>query len=110
MANRNHPTDDAMPVTSTVRTSGGVATKGRGATFNPANRFRREQREAVDDGWAAPAGMDSVEDDPPRLKTIVRIQPARVPPRQPDQKCIRSRASCQPRGFCIQKQPLLRVA
>ena len=27
--------------------------KGRGATFNPANRFRRETREAFDDGWAA---------------------------------------------------------
>ena len=27
--------------------------KGRGATFNPANRFRREQREPVDDGWAS---------------------------------------------------------
>ena len=26
-------------------------TKGRGATFNPANRFRRDTREAVDDGW-----------------------------------------------------------
>ena len=26
-------------------------TKGRGATFNPPNRFRRDEREAVDDGW-----------------------------------------------------------
>jgi len=24
--------------------------KGRGATFNPGNRFRRDAREAVDDG------------------------------------------------------------
>ena len=29
--------------------------KGRGATFNPGNRFRRDTREAVDDGWTPPA-------------------------------------------------------
>ena len=53
--------------------------KGRGATFNPANRFRREQREAVEDGWEIP---DSAPEDncssPPPLKTVVRIQPART--------------------------------
>ena len=39
--------------------------KGRGATFNPANRFRREQREAVDDGWesAAERAPDALSDD-----------------------------------------------
>ena len=78
MANRNHPADDASTATSTARTPGGVATKGRGATFNPANRFRREQREPVDDGWAAPAEAESGDHDPPPLKTIVRIQPART--------------------------------
>ena len=73
--------------------------KGRGATFNPANRFRREQREAVDDGWEAPAsGVQGVPetmppssgpdggwhddrhaaDTPPPLKTVVRITPART--------------------------------
>ena len=51
--------------------------KGRGATFNPANRFRSEQREAVDDGWATPVD-DAGGDDPPPLKTTVRIQPART--------------------------------
>jgi DNA repair photolyase len=51
--------------------------KGRGATFNPANRFRREQRETVDDGWAAP-DPDDGDDTPSPLKTIVRIQPART--------------------------------
>ena len=51
--------------------------KGRGATFNPENRFRREQREPVDDGWTAPDG-DGGADEPPPLKTIVRIQPART--------------------------------
>jgi len=58
--------------------------KGRGATFNPANRFRREAREAVDDGWIAPAprdadgggGADAGEPPPP--KTIVRVAPART--------------------------------
>ena len=50
--------------------------KGRGATFNPANRFRRDRREAVDDGWQdADVKQD---DDPPPLKTVVRITPART--------------------------------
>src|SRR5437016_7919365 len=47
--------------------------KGRGATFNPANRFRRDGREAVDDGWAADDN-----DAPPPLKTVVAIQKART--------------------------------
>ena len=50
--------------------------KGRGATFNPANRFRREQREPVDDGWVA-APEDGASEPPP-LKTTVRIAPART--------------------------------
>ncbi|MEP7182056.1 MAG: PA0069 family radical SAM protein [Betaproteobacteria bacterium] len=58
--------------------------KGRGATFNPENRFRREQREPVDDGWASrpadPAGTADADDDdaPPPLATTVRIQPVRT--------------------------------
>jgi len=56
--------------------------KGRGATFNPANRFRREQREEIDDGWrnANPGASPTADDDdpPPPLKTIVRITPART--------------------------------
>src|SRR5204863_402625 len=47
--------------------------KGRGATFNPANRFRREGREAVDDGWAADDG-----DPLPPLRTTVAIQASRT--------------------------------
>ena len=47
--------------------------KGRGATFNPANRFRRDGREAVDDGWAA-----DDDDAPPPLKTVVAIQASRT--------------------------------
>ncbi len=62
---------------------GGPPIKGRGATFNPANRFRRDSREAVDDGWGA-SPADDVEDAgvegdaPPPPKTIVRIQRART--------------------------------
>ncbi|NDP43025.1 MAG: radical SAM protein, partial [Aromatoleum sp.] len=55
--------------------------KGRGATFNPANRFRREQRLPVDDGWS-PLPPDATatdeDDEPPPLKTIVTIQQART--------------------------------
>jgi DNA repair photolyase len=52
--------------------------KGRGATFNPANRFRREQREAIDDGWET-TSLPTDDDDPlPPLKTVVRITPART--------------------------------
>src|SRR5437868_10442582 len=47
--------------------------KGRGATFNPANRFRRDDREAVDDGWASDDG-----DALPPLKTTVAIQASRT--------------------------------
>jgi len=50
--------------------------KGRGATFNPANRFRREQREPVDDGWVT-APEDGASEPPP-LQTTVRIVPART--------------------------------
>jgi DNA repair photolyase len=50
--------------------------KGRGATFNPANRYQSEQREPVDDGWeSAPEDGDS---EPPPLKTMVRIVAART--------------------------------
>src|SRR6267378_2873084 len=51
--------------------------KGRGATFNPANRFRREAREAVDDGWAPP-GDAPADEEPPPLKTTVSIQKTRT--------------------------------
>jgi len=52
--------------------------KGRGATFNPANRFRREAREAVEDGWEVPGVAPDDDDAPPPLKTVVRIVPART--------------------------------
>lgn len=50
--------------------------KGRGATFNPANRYRRDAREAVDDGWARPTD-DSDDGAAPPPKTTVTIQAAR---------------------------------
>ena len=51
--------------------------KGRGATFNPANRYRVDVRERCDDGWQA--AVDPADDDgPPPLKTIVTIQRART--------------------------------
>src|SRR3954451_6658925 len=46
--------------------------KGRGATFNPENRFRREGREAFDDGW------DADEEPLAPQKTIVAIQQSRT--------------------------------
>lgn len=46
--------------------------RGRGATFNPANRFRRDLRSVEDDGWTQ-------DDDPlPPLATTVTIQQSRT--------------------------------
>jgi DNA repair photolyase len=49
--------------------------KGRGATFNPPNRFRRDEREAFDDGWGAEPDEPGASLPP---KTVVRIQQART--------------------------------
>ena len=49
--------------------------KGRGATFNPENRFRRDARAPVDDGWDTPPGDD---DALPPVRTVVRITQART--------------------------------
>jgi hypothetical protein len=58
-----------------------AARKGRGATFNPGNRFRAESREDFDDGWNA--GVDEGEAGEaqpalPRVATTVTIQNART--------------------------------
>ena len=50
--------------------------KGRGATFNPENRYRRENREAVDDGWTMPTVDEA--DEAPLPRTTVTIQNART--------------------------------
>ncbi|HEY7903082.1 MAG TPA: PA0069 family radical SAM protein [Casimicrobiaceae bacterium] len=49
--------------------------RGRGATFDPANRFRRDARAAVDDGWTHAEDDDA---PPPPRRTIVAIQAART--------------------------------
>ena len=54
---RTPPVDESMPPRTPPRdplrrAPAGDALHGRGATFNPGNRFRRDAREAVDDGWA----------------------------------------------------------
>jgi DNA repair photolyase len=52
--------------------------RGRGATFNPGNRYRRDERAPVDDGWA-PLAPEAGEDDAlPPLKTTVTIQASRT--------------------------------
>jgi DNA repair photolyase len=55
--------------------------KGRGATFNPGNRFRHDTREAVDDGWTPPPAEGKAEgelQELPPLKTTVTIQRSRT--------------------------------
>jgi DNA repair photolyase len=45
--------------------------RGRGATYDPPNRYRRDDRAAYDDGWARD------EDDPAPRATTVTVVPAR---------------------------------
>ena len=49
--------------------------RGRGATFNSGNRFAHAEREDADDGWRPLA--PEADDEPPKLKTTVTIQPIR---------------------------------
>ena len=58
-----------------------IPVKGRGATFNPENRFRHDTREAVDDGWAPVCAEDGPKGEDielPPLKTTVTIQRSRT--------------------------------
>ena len=57
------------------------AIKGRGATFNPGNRFAHHEREDYDDGWddgwqpLAPDRLDpDAGEEPPPLTTTVTVQ------------------------------------
>jgi len=63
------------PIPDPLRRAPGAAERGRGATFNPGNRFRREAREACDDGWTRADDDDAA---PPKLKTVVTIQRTRT--------------------------------
>jgi DNA repair photolyase len=63
------------------RAAEGAAERGRGATFNPANRFRSETRETTDDGWQPLLPEEitaSGEAELPPLKTIVNFTRART--------------------------------
>ena len=76
--------DDRLPPAPDPlrRAPGEAPERGRGATFNPRNRFRREGREAYDDGWVTPVEDSAADDEPAPLssqfKTTVTIQPART--------------------------------
>ncbi len=69
---RRHPAEPGRPPAD--------PRKGRGATFNPVNRFAEFTREPVDDGWAASmddlAPTAAAQPSPPR--TTVRSQQART--------------------------------
>jgi DNA repair photolyase len=76
--------DDRLPAAPDPlrRAPGEAPERGRGATYNPLNRFRREGREAYDDGWPAASREFAAEDEPAPLssplRTTVTIQPART--------------------------------
>ncbi|MCC6867684.1 MAG: PA0069 family radical SAM protein [Burkholderiales bacterium] len=68
-----------------LRHAPGEPVRGRGATFNPGNRYRRDTREACDDGWAtSTSANDGTTGAPPggasprQLRTTVAIQRART--------------------------------
>jgi DNA repair photolyase len=77
---RRQPSADAPPAAPDPlrRVPGEAPERGRGATFNPQNRYRREGREAYDDGWPVTPDESGVDEEPAPLKTTVTIQPART--------------------------------
>ena len=72
--------DDRLPAAPDPlrRAPGEAPERGRGATFNPQNRFRREGREAYDDGWPAPVESATPDAEPAPRRTTVTIQLART--------------------------------
>ena len=60
------------------RAPGEAPERGRGATFNPLNRYRREGRQAYDDGWPATDEGVTADAEPIPLRTTVTIQLART--------------------------------
>ena len=71
--------------------------KGRGAVGNPAPRFDRETRSAVDDGWRRP---DDPEDEPPPLRTTVMVDATRSIIARNKSPDIRLRQSINPYRGC----------
>ncbi len=79
MKSTQRPPQDGTAVPDPQRRAAGAgAVHGRGATFNPGNRFRRDEREAVDDGWSNAPESEESSEVLPRLKTTVMIQHART--------------------------------
>ncbi len=77
--NFEEDTPSVPPPDALRRSAGAGAVHGRGATYNPGNRFRRDTREVVDDGWSVPASETQDADESlPRVKTTVMIQHART--------------------------------
>jgi len=73
------PTQDSTRLPDPQRRAAGAgAVHGRGATYNPGNRFRHDEREAVDDGWSNTPESEESSEALPRLKTTVMIQHART--------------------------------
>jgi DNA repair photolyase len=60
------------------RAPGEAPVRGRGATFNPGNRYRRDTREAYDDGWAQTPAEGEDEPESRQIPTTVTIQRART--------------------------------
>jgi len=72
-------TDEGTPPPDPLRRApGGDPVRGRGATFNPGNRYRRDSREAYDDGWAPPVADPAEEPAERQIRTTVTIQRART--------------------------------
>ena len=83
MKPRSTPPEEtfAAPPDRLRRAAEGTVERGRGATFNPGNRFRSETREASDDGWQPLLPEEMVasgEVELPPLKTIVSFTRART--------------------------------
>jgi DNA repair photolyase len=70
--------NDTAPIPDPLRRAPAAAERGRGATFNPGNRFRRDEREAYDDGWGQSAATEGDDAAPAKLRTTVTIQRART--------------------------------
>jgi len=76
-ADAAEPLPEALP-DPLRRAAGQAPVRGRGATFNPGNRYRRDEREAYDDGWAANTNDEDAAPTSRQIRTTVTIQRART--------------------------------